>query len=191
MWREIFVYRARRMVHVYRIESHGRRYYRSLEYASDARFCLRELQPSIAARRSLWPDWERHGAGHPYADSHNQSKSAVISRDWTVDANLSLGTETYLPSRLLWGVLPATLLESHEFWQDEDDNVRGYPRDENASTDVIYIRLGVGAHVAFHGARFDRVRVGGDSRRRAPRAPPQEVAAVGAAGRDDGGDPRA
>ena len=104
-----------------------------------------------------------HGAGHPYADSHNQSKSAVISRDWTVDANLSLGTETYLPSRLLWGVLPATLLESHEFWQDEDDNVRGYPRDENASTDVIYIRLGVGAHVAFHGARFDRVRVGGES----------------------------
>ena len=60
-------------------------------------------------------------------------------------------------------MLPATLLESHEFWQDEDDNVRGYPRDENASADVIYIRLGVGAHVAFHGARFDRVRVGGES----------------------------
>ena len=44
----------------------------------------------------------------------------AVARDWTVDANLSLGTETYLPSRLLWGVLPATLLESHEFWQDED-----------------------------------------------------------------------
>ena len=42
---------------------------------------------------------ERHGAGHPYADSHNQSKSAVISRSWTIDGNLSMGTETYVPSR--------------------------------------------------------------------------------------------
>ena len=30
VWLELFVYRARRMVHVYRIESHGRRYYLSL-----------------------------------------------------------------------------------------------------------------------------------------------------------------
>ena len=53
VWREIFVYRARRMVHVYRIESHGRRYYRSLEYCSDARFCLREMQPQV---ESPFPD---------------------------------------------------------------------------------------------------------------------------------------
>ena len=32
VWLEIFVYRARRMVQIYRIESHGRRYYRSLNY---------------------------------------------------------------------------------------------------------------------------------------------------------------
>eukprot|EP00966_Prymnesium_polylepis_P111285 2573990-Prymnesium_polylepis.1 len=99
------------MVHVYRIESHGRRYYRSLEYCSDARFCLREMQPSVSHRQAPWPQWERHGAGHPYADSHNQPKSAVITRDWTVDANLSMGTETLVPSRLLFGVVPAALLE--------------------------------------------------------------------------------
>ena len=153
VWREIFVYRARRMVQVYRIESHGRRYYRSLEYCSDARFCLREMQPQVGClhsqharaeysllaargsrlradtfpldfpqvshRQAPWPHWERHGAGHPYADSHNQPKSAVISRDWTVETNLSMGTETLIPSRLRYGVVPAALLEAYEFWQDE------------------------------------------------------------------------
>ena len=55
VWREIFVYRARRMVQIYRIESHGRRFYRSLEYASDARFCLREMQPSCLLYTSPSP----------------------------------------------------------------------------------------------------------------------------------------
>ena len=128
VWRELYVYRARRMVHVYRIESHGRRFYRSLEYCSDARYCLRDMQPSTAHREGMWPEWERHGAGHPYGDSHNQTKSAVITRDWMVEANLSLGRETYLPSRLLYGLVPQALLDTHAFWQDEDDHVRGSPR---------------------------------------------------------------
>ena len=160
VWREIFVYRARRMVQVYRIESHGRRYYRSLEYCSDARFCLRDMQPSTGSRQGLWAPWERHGAGHPYADSHNSpTKSAVITRDWTVEANLSLGTETYIPARLLWGMIPATLLESHEFWQDEDDNLRGYPHDAASCTDIVLVRIATGAHVAFEGARFHQRRI--------------------------------
>ena len=71
VWLEIFVYRARRMVHVYRIESHGRRYYRSLEYCTDARFCLRSMQPSMDDRQHPWPEWGRHEAGHPYATSYN------------------------------------------------------------------------------------------------------------------------
>ena len=75
VWREVFVYRTRRMVHVYRIESHGRRFYRSLEYTSDAIFTLAEMQPSTDHRRELWPEWERHGAGHPYADSHRCARS--------------------------------------------------------------------------------------------------------------------
>jgi len=59
VWLEVFVYRARRMVHVYRLESHGRRHYRSLIYTSDARYCLRELQPSTDHRGAPWPDWGR------------------------------------------------------------------------------------------------------------------------------------
>jgi hypothetical protein len=165
VWREIFVYRARRMVQVYRIESHGRRFYRSLEYASDARFCLRAMQPSTDNREQPWPDWERHGAGHPYEDSHGDPTSAVITREASCDENLSLGVETYIPDRLLWGIVPHTLLEQHCFWQDEDDHLRGYPipkpdskgSSEQLGSDIIFVRLAAGAHVALHGGRFDAV----------------------------------
>eukprot|EP00966_Prymnesium_polylepis_P094145 2179093-Prymnesium_polylepis.1 len=51
---EVVACRARRVVHVFKLISHGRRFYRSLEYSSDARFCLRALQPSCADRSSPW-----------------------------------------------------------------------------------------------------------------------------------------
>jgi hypothetical protein len=161
VWREIFVYRARRMVQIYRIQSHGRRFYRSLEYTTDARFTLRAMQPSTDHRSQLWPSWARHEAGHPYASSYSKPSSAVITRDWTVEQNLSLGTETYIPSRLLWGMVPQVLLELYVFWQDESDQLRGYPH--SAATDgfddVILVRIGAGAHVTQFGSRFDRVRL--------------------------------
>ena len=137
VWREIFVYRARRMVQIYRIESHGRRYYRSLEYTTDARFTLRSMQPSTDHRQQPWPSWGRHEAGHPYASSYNNPASAVITRDWTVEANLSLGTETFMPSRLMWGLVPHALLEEYEFWQDESDQLRGYPKLKRARSRAV------------------------------------------------------
>ena len=39
------------------------------------------------------------------------------------------GTETYLPPRLLQGLLPSVLLESFEFWQGEDMKIRASPRE--------------------------------------------------------------
>ena len=42
----------------------------------------------------------------------------MITREADLDANLSFGTETYLPSRLLYGLLPAELLDTFEFWQE-------------------------------------------------------------------------
>ena len=71
LWMEAYVYRTLKQVHVYVVQSHGRRFYRSLLYTSDARLCLRELQPSIDNRRSPWPtastsvgpwQWGRHEA---------------------------------------------------------------------------------------------------------------------------------
>ena len=65
---EIFVFRHLEMVQVYNVTSHGRRFYRVLEYTSDSRFTLRAVQPSIKDRKAPWPVWERHGYGHPYED---------------------------------------------------------------------------------------------------------------------------
>jgi hypothetical protein len=145
VWLEIFVYRARRMVQVYRIESHGRRFYRSLEYCTDARFCLRSMQPSIEHRCRPWAPWARHEAGHPYGCSYQADGSVVITRDWTVEANLALSKETFIPSRLLYGVMPQALLDAFDFWQDEADQLRGYSN--TGSSDLILVRLGKGAHV--------------------------------------------
>ncbi len=49
-WWEVVVFRHLRQVHVYQVTSHGRRYYRSLWYANDARMAQRDLQPSVDDR---------------------------------------------------------------------------------------------------------------------------------------------
>jgi len=130
-WKEFYIFRETGVVHAYNVMSHGRRFYRSLEYTSDARYSLRDMQPSIEARDSPWPRWERHGAGHPY-QMYPDPTSVVITRSWDLPANLSGGTETFIPSRLLYGIVPCALLNTHQFWQDEGDQLRGYPEDNGA-----------------------------------------------------------
>ena len=56
----------------------------------------------------------------------------------------------FIPSRLLYGLVPSALLESHDFWQDAEDNLRGYPhkhRPEEAPH-IIYIELKVNTFFA-------------------------------------------
>ena len=173
VWREIFVYRVWRMVHVYRIEELGGRFYRILEYTSDSRYTLREMQPDVSHRKLPWAHWERHGAGHPYEGGREAQQSCVITRDATIDANLSLGVETYIPERLLYGLLPQALFATfaYDFWQDEEDHIRGYPRtdpsgkpiNESAAQHVIFVQLARGAHVAFAGERFQQAKPGRDT----------------------------
>lgn len=129
---EIFVFRSLEMVQVYHVTSHGRRFYRVLEYTSNTKFTLRDMQPSIKDRQQPWPSWERHGAGHPYQDHWDNPLSCVITRGSEFPQNLSGGTETFVPERLLYGILPHALLTQYLFWQDEEDNLRGYPRDEKS-----------------------------------------------------------
>jgi hypothetical protein len=51
-------------------------------------------------------------------------------------------SEQFIPTRFLSGVLPAALLESHRFWQDQDDNLRGYPRSEtDRDQSIITVKL--------------------------------------------------
>lgn len=156
-WKEIFVYKSLRMVCVYNVTSHGRRFYRVLEYTTNAQLTLREMQPSLDDRQSLWPYWERHGAGHPYADHWNNPLSCIISRGWDYEENLSGGVEVYIPDRLLYGIVPQALLDAYMFWQDEEDNIRGYARDKNGPY-ILYITLDdIDGYVSNTSARIQRL----------------------------------
>ena len=139
-WKAVHVLRHLRVVHVYNVLSHGRRFYMSLEYSSDARFTLRSLQPSVKDRQHAWPAWERHGAGHPYAE-HGDPLSVVILRQADVSDNRSGSEETFIPARLLHGLLPSALLDSHRFWQDSKDVLRGYPKDEASTPYLLIVSL--------------------------------------------------
>ena len=50
-------------------------------------------------------------------------------------------TETFVPARLLYGLLPEALLDTHRFWQDQDDHMRGYPIDESSKAGIIRVTL--------------------------------------------------
>lgn len=126
--KEVYVFRDYQSVHVYDVFSHGRRFYRRLVYCSDNRFCLNQLHPSTDRRPRPWPSWGRHQAGDADPDaSTEQPQTCVIMRHPTHPDNLSKCTETFIPSYFLHGIIPSCLLETHMFWQDEDDNLRGYP----------------------------------------------------------------
>jgi hypothetical protein len=137
-WKEIFVYKSLRIVEIYNVLSHGRRFYRMLEYTTDVHFTHREMQPLTDDRPYPWPKWCRHGAGHPYS-AYPNPLSVVIFRDATHQKNISGSQEQFIPSRLLYGLVPSALLDTHLFWQDKNDNLRGYPTD--SSPHIIYVEL--------------------------------------------------
>lgn len=100
-------YQARTgVVHIYDVVIYGRRYYRSLNYTTDNRFCLRELQPDGGGRNSPWPYWCRDGAGQPM-NALDPGVSAVILREMHARGNISGGQEQFISARLLHGVVPS------------------------------------------------------------------------------------
>ncbi|KAH8582661.1 very large low complexity [Cryptosporidium sp. chipmunk genotype I] len=65
-------------------------------------------------------------SGIPLSRGRKPSKSLVIMRDYYKEP---VGTEMYIPSRFLLGLIPQVFLETHEFWQSQSTgNIRGYPR---------------------------------------------------------------
>lgn len=130
---EVVLNRDYQVAHIYKILNIGRRFYRELVYTTNCYNCLAEHHPSVDPRAQLWAPHARHEAGAFNADEDDivarGASSCVILRHPTHPNNLSKSTETFLPSRILTGIIPDSLLQTHYFWQDLDDNIRGYPRD--------------------------------------------------------------
>lgn len=162
----VYLFKKLKCVHVYECVSQGRNWWYSLHLTTDYRYCLRDMQPSDRQRNTQYPEWWIRASGSPYPMGVNDylsndingvsrlpANSVMIYRDQQHHLNLSGGRETLIPSRLLYGAVPDSLLESYVFWEDESvlppgcdfasfpqgirsyQRLRGYPK----STDSEYM----------------------------------------------------
>jgi hypothetical protein len=140
------LFRRLKCVQVFECVTQGRQWWYTLHLATDARFSLRELQPTIANRQSPFPKWWTHGAGSPYPVgvgahvsndvvglSQQTSQSVLVKRDAADEDNLSGGVETLIPERLLLGVIPQAILVSN--------NKRGLPRKHSHASFIRFVFL--------------------------------------------------
>ena len=150
-WKEVFLYRTLGVVHVYSVQEHGRQFYRRLEYTTNAKLSLHELQPKTNDRYPLgappdhppllpWTTWGRHEAyteafktslepqggfqPPPYPSSivvyrarPEASQHCTEPEDTGAWCDSEWG-EMMMPAQTLEGVLPAALMLSHDFFQD-------------------------------------------------------------------------
>ena len=163
----VYIFRRFKCLHVYECLSQGREFWFGLHLTTDNRFTLHDMQPTTKPRKQPLPDWWKRGAGSPYptqgpnsflyndiSSSKNASpaKSVLVVRDAAHSDNLSGGLETYVPPRLLHGVIPGTLLEQYRFWQDETSKgdmrgcgarvLRGYPNDSKDNNTMLFVEMG-------------------------------------------------
>ena len=128
-WREYVVWKHQQCLFVYNLVSNGRRVYRSQIYSSISRLSLHCLPPVAALNPTQCKPFNKYvlySAGD-IKQTAKVSSSLVINR--ILDAEK---VETYLPPRLLQGVIPGILLESFHFWQGENLEIRGEPVDKNS-----------------------------------------------------------
>eukprot|EP01012_Entosiphon_sulcatum_P007139 TRINITY_DN13559_c0_g1_i1.p1 TRINITY_DN13559_c0_g1~~TRINITY_DN13559_c0_g1_i1.p1 ORF type:complete len:4669 (-),score=764.85 TRINITY_DN13559_c0_g1_i1:3029-17035(-) len=139
---EIYAFRYPQCVQIYEVVSYGRRFYRSLFYTTDARLCLQDMQPPFGDRNAPWAKWARHEAE---TNSIKTTTSAIILRHANASGNASGTEEQFIPARFLRGLVPSALLDTHLFWQDDEDNLRGYPLSEQdgepQSHHIIFVQL--------------------------------------------------
>ena len=113
-----------RCLHIYECVSHGREYFWTLHLTTDTRYTLQDMQPSSADRIAPYPAWWERGSGSPYPSggpgdalctnlsTGNANDSLVIVRDASHPENLSGGSEKYIPSHVLQGVISLSLSPS-------------------------------------------------------------------------------
>jgi hypothetical protein len=145
--KEVVVFKNPAVVHIYNLLEHGRRYYRSLIFTSDTRYCLREM---AAAVPYALPDAAstKHYASGSGLQATRPAPSLVITRN--LEATTA-GTQRYTPERFLYGLVPSALLDRYEFWQNPDDSLSGYARKgsgDHTAAYELWVELGKDAGAA-------------------------------------------
>jgi hypothetical protein len=115
--KEVVVYRYPPVFHVFNVVEYGRRWYRTQIFSSDSDVTYHGLNMfSVNIGKRLY-----QCCGDPQLEFERVS-SLVVHR-YKSDG---LGKQTFIPSRLLCGVVPSYLLSTYIFWQNEDDSLTGY-----------------------------------------------------------------
>lgn len=138
--KEVVVLKDPNVVHIYNVIEHGRRWYRSLIFTSDTRYCLHEMTPSIPHRVSSRDQLKYSVSGDGAIETSFQP-SVVITRNLQTT---SQGTQTFIPERFLRGMVPSSLLMRYQFWQNPDDSITGYARpdaDDHAKAFELNVEL--------------------------------------------------
>lgn len=116
-WKEFVMYKDRQVLHVFNLVSHGRRVYRQLIFSSQACYSYHTMQASTVM----------FGGCGDLKAIFNLEESLEVNR------NRNGFVETFIPSRLLFGVVPTALLEAYQFWHGTDNVIRGEPLDEEST----------------------------------------------------------
>jgi hypothetical protein len=135
--KEVRVYRYPRVLHIFNVVEHGRRWYRSMIFSSDPVCTLHKLpMETFFINGRMF-----QCCGNPKVKA-TRTESLVITRYLNEeDVNAA---QTYIPHRMMNGILPAVLLENYNLWQNADDSITGYmPSNNNThqSRSIVNIRL--------------------------------------------------
>lgn len=141
--KEVVVIKDPPAVHVYNVIEYGRRFYRTLVYTSDASRSLHcdggaTLLASARTRDDASVDSFAALACGDASRPALPNPSLVLTRN----LHASLGVQTYVPKRLLFGLLPSALIDLYIFWQSGDDSITGYPAEGAGGNDDDRISIG-------------------------------------------------
>lgn len=148
---EAYCYKWRNMVQIYRRESHGRHYYRTLVYTTQRRFSLHYFPHVNVGSREMAGDLSAWGTGPLMAamtgkvhEKYNRRRAVARTQGVAVGLEIdpmckrsvvvvrkapTLGLpgvtsstfERYIPQRFLFGLLPDTILKQYDFYREEAD----------------------------------------------------------------------
>ncbi|CAK0788936.1 unnamed protein product, partial [Prorocentrum cordatum] len=134
-WKEVVLYRAYGMVQVFTMTSHGRRFHRTLEYTTNAQLTLHAMQPDTdcSQERPPFPPWGRHQAGQPDVEPQPPPHPPSVSIFRGSVGNPA--QQEFVPARLMYGLLPAAILEQYNLWQSTEGgfSIRGAAADGDTS----------------------------------------------------------
>ena len=145
---EVVVVREPPLVQVFRVESYGRRWRRSLVFASNASFCLADIDPD--GQPILTDENERFLLSAARLGS--RAPSLVVTRL----LNGFVGRESFVPVRHLRGLLPQVLLEQYQFWRSENTGDLFGTANANAHhpNTMIHVRLAYEANGVLDGGHI-------------------------------------